>query len=113
MAAKRSSAGHVLAGSLPPGAVDAFLRDRNGDWHQTVSRDGYQLCALPQRPGRKPPPLEYRDGAGNAFRTEVDPGPGLPVLWPAQADGAPRLLIRHGPPDQPPSGHVYCNEAQD
>lgn len=44
----------VRAGWLPPGAVEACVRDRSGDWHRARTGGNTWLCALPQRAGHLP-----------------------------------------------------------
>jgi len=96
---------HVVAGRLPPGAVNVAVRGRR-EWHEPVINDGVWLCVLPERAGQKEPEVAFRDGEGTEFKVEVDvrgavPSPfhgaSVPAVWPIQAGSRPRLRGWGGP----------------
>lgn len=81
----------VRAGWLPPGAIAAALRDRDGAWHKARTGRGVWLCALPQRAGQHDPPVVYRNIEGHQFEREIVVD-ALPGLWPRQAGTRPQCM---------------------
>jgi hypothetical protein len=117
--AELSSNPHVLAGSLPRGAVRAQVRDGRGEWHEATAGPGSWISVL-GAPGRGDVAVRYLNVVGDEIPLpELDVSAGVPneneaidrvwehaervldgarvpLLWPRQISGPPELFAWDG-----------------